>query len=117
MDLGALIVVVGTGALVDALADIQLGKDVVVTLLAAGMLLLALSIVGRATGEYGIVTAIAFLYLLASVFKNYKNVPIITELAGAKSTPVTNTPAANISAGSPTSFSSSPAAGRLGISA
>lgn len=96
MDLGALIVVIGTGALVDALADVQLGKDVVVTLLAASLLLLVLSVVGRVTGQYGIVTALAFLYLLASLFKNYKNVPILTELvAGAdNAAPVSSNPSA-----------------------
>lgn len=80
MDLGALIIVVGAGASIDALADLKAGKDVVVTLIAASFLLLILAAVGRATGQYGIVTALAFLYLLASAFTNYKNVPMLTGL-------------------------------------
>lgn len=118
MDMGALIVIVGTGALIDALADINQGKQVVTTLLAASLLLLILSALGRATGQYGFASALAFLYLLASAFKNYQHVPMIQSLLGAKFTGsgVTTTAAANgASAGSPTSYSSSPTAGHLGI--
>lgn len=116
MDQGALIVVVGTGALIDALADIDQGKEVVVTLLAASMLLLILSAVGRATGEYGIVTALAFLYLLASAFKNYQHVPALTGLFKGGSASVSSTGSANPSNGSaPKLYSSAPAAGQLGI--
>lgn len=88
MDEGALIVVVGIGALIDALADINQGKEVVVTLLAASLMLLILSALGRATGQYGFATALAFLYLLASLFKNWDHVPAITGLFTTPVTPV-----------------------------
>jgi hypothetical protein len=119
MDLGALIIIVASGATVDALADINQGKEVVVTLIAASILLLVLSAVGRATGQYGLVSAVAFLYLLSSVFKNYQHVPMLMELVhGSASAPTapTVTGSANPSApGSPVGYSSAPAAGRLGL--
>jgi predicted benzoate:H+ symporter BenE len=115
MDMGALIVIVGTGALIDALADINQGKEVVVTLLAASMLLLILSALARATGQYGLASALAFLYLLASAFKNYKNVPMIQGLFGAQSHTVSQTPAASGSTTGPNFYSSNPSAGHLGI--
>lgn len=119
MDMGALIIIVGAGALIDALADLNQKKDVAVTLIAASLLLLILAALGRATGQYGLASALAFLYLLGSAFKNYKNVPALSSFFGGSGT-ATVTGSANPGAAPSTpgytpGFSSSPSAGHTGI--
>lgn len=80
MDFGSLIIIIGAGATIDAVSDVKQGKTVVPAMLAAAFLLVLLSAIGRVTGRYGITGAFAFLYLLASVFKNYKNIPALNDL-------------------------------------
>lgn len=75
MDFGALLIVVGAGGIVDTVASIRGGREPVVPLLGAAFLLVILSAIGRVTGEWGFVTAAAFLYLIASIFTNWKELP------------------------------------------
>lgn len=78
MDFGSLLVIVGIGATVDVLADIHTGKPAVVPMLGAGVLLVILAAVGRITGQWALVSALAFLYVIASFLNNWKNVPAIS---------------------------------------
>lgn len=78
MDFGSLIVIVGIGATVDTLADIHTGKPPIVPLLGAGLLLIILAAIGKVTGQWGLVAAVAFLYVIASFLNNWKNVPALT---------------------------------------
>lgn len=84
MDFGSLILVIGAGGLVDVLADINTGKEVIIPIIGASLLIVILGSIGRATGQWELVTALAVLYLLASVMKNYKNVPAIASVLSGK---------------------------------
>lgn len=84
MDFGSLIVIVGIGATVDVLADIHQGKPAITPLLGAALLLVILAAVGKVTNQWGLVSAVAFLYVLASFLNNWKNVPAITSALHTK---------------------------------
>lgn len=74
MDFGSLIVIVGIGATVDVLADVQTGKPPIVPLLGAGLMLIILAAIGRVTGQWGLVAAVAFLYVIASFLRHWPTV-------------------------------------------
>lgn len=84
MDFGSLLIIVGVGATVDVLADVHTGKPPIVPLLGAGVLLVVLAAVGRVTGQWGLVSALAFLYVIASFLNNWKNVPAISSALSHK---------------------------------
>lgn len=71
MDFSALLIVVGAGATVDTLGSIERGREPIVPLIGSAFLLIILAAFGRVTGEWRLVTALAFLFLIASVFQNF----------------------------------------------
>lgn len=84
MDFSALLIIVGSGATINVLADLNKGREAVVPMLGAAFLLVILTAVGRVSGQWGLVSALAALYLLASLFKNYKNVPALASVLEQK---------------------------------
>lgn len=78
MDLGSLIIIIGVGATADTVADVHQGKSPVVPVLGAGLLLVILGAVGKVTGQWGLVAALAVLYLLASLLNNWRNIPALS---------------------------------------
>jgi len=70
MDLSGLIIIIGAGATIDALADVSKKKEAITPILAGGLLVVILGAVGQVTGQWKLVTALATLYLLAALFVN-----------------------------------------------
>ena len=71
MDFPALLLIIGAGAVVDSLGDIDRKREPIIPLLGAGLLIVILGTIGRVTGQWKLVAAAAFLYLIGSVLTNY----------------------------------------------
>lgn len=70
MSFDSLVLIIGIGALFDAMADMDKKKSPVVALIGASVLVVILGTVGKLTKQWGLVSALAFLYVLWSVLTN-----------------------------------------------
>lgn len=82
MNFWTLFAIIGVGATVDAMAaghNPGRTSSPVVVIVAASILLFILAIIGSATNRWGIVSALASIYLLVSLLENFQHIPSISK--------------------------------------